>query len=259
VIGDPIDPPPADVLHQAVEFRPPLPLAGRLLALIEVLVCSGYPTQLFLVIAFNAFGFLPTTENGALSAAYVAALSLIDSTILIGLMVFFLRSHGESPRHVFLNGRPPLQESLIGLPLTFAALILGALVLLAVQRFAPSLHNVPHNPLEDVIQRPGDVWLFALVVIVAGGVREELQRAFVLHRFRVWLGGARLGLLLGSVAFGAGHLVQGADAAIATGVLGLFWGLVYLGRRSVVAPMVSHSGFDLLQIGQYLLGHGVGT
>ncbi|OFW17580.1 MAG: hypothetical protein A3F69_02100 [Acidobacteria bacterium RIFCSPLOWO2_12_FULL_66_10] len=54
-----------------------------------------------------------------------------------------------------------------------------------------------------------------------------------------------------SAAFGAGHLLQGADAAIATGLLGAFWGATYLRRRSAVAPMVSHSGFDLLQVLQF--------
>jgi len=258
VIGEPFDGLPPDDARPAAQ-QPTLPLAGRLIALIEVLVCSGYPTQLILVVAFHTYGFLPTTDSGALSPAYVAALSLIDSLILLGLIGMFLLSHGEDPRRVFLNGRSTVREAILGLPLTFVALILGGIVLVAVQRFAPSLHNVPHNPLEDVIQRPRDAWLFAVVVIVAGGVREEIQRAFVLHRFRVWLGGARTGLLVGSVAFGAGHLAQGADAAIATGVLGLFWGLLYLRRRSVVAPMVSHSGFDLLEIGQYILGQGVGT
>jgi uncharacterized protein len=259
VIGDPIDPLPPDAARPAAVQPPHPPLAGRLLALIEVLACSGYPTQLLLAVAFHAYGFLPTTENGTLSPTYVAALSLVDSTILLGLMTTFLLSHGENPRQVFLNGRSTFREGLIGVPLTILALMLGGVVLVGIQRFAPFLHNVPHNPLEDVIQQPRDVWLFAVVVVVAGGVREEMQRAFVLHRFRMWLGGARTGLVLSSVAFGAGHLVQGVDAAIATGVLGLFWGLIYLQRRSVVAPMVSHSGFDLLQIGQYLLGHGAGT
>ena len=55
-----------------------------------------------------------------------------------------------------------------------------------------------------------------------------------------------------SVAFGAGHLMQGTDAALATGLLGAFWGVVYLRRRSAVAPMVSHAGFNLLQIVQFL-------
>jgi membrane protease YdiL (CAAX protease family) len=89
-------------------------------------------------------------------------------------------------------------------------------------------------------------------VLVAGGVREEIQRAFLLHRFEVWLGGGAVGVMVTSVAFGAGHLLQGYDVAIVTGLLGAFWGVVYLRRRSAVAPMVSHAGFDLLQILQFV-------
>jgi membrane protease YdiL (CAAX protease family) len=51
-----------------------------------------------------------------------------------------------------------------------------------------------------------------------------------------------------SVAFGLGHLEQGRDAALATGVLGVVWGTIYVVRRSIVAPMVSHAGFNLLQL-----------
>ena len=39
---------------------------------------------------------------------------------------------------------------------------------------------------------------------------------------------------------------------LVTGLLGAFWGVVYLRRRSAVAPMVSHAGFDLLQILQFV-------
>ena len=59
-----------------------------------------------------------------------------------------------------------------------------------------------------------------LVVVVAGGVREEIQRAFLLRRFEVWLGGSTVGIIVTSVAFGAGHVLQGYDAAIVTGLLG---------------------------------------
>ena len=31
-------------------------------------------------------------------------------------------------------------------------------------------------------------------------------------------------------------------------LLGAFWGVIYLRRRSAVAPMVSHAGFNLLQV-----------
>ena len=72
-------------------------------------------------------------------------------------------------------------------------------------------------------------------------------------RFGQWLGGGGVGVLITSAAFGGGHLLQGKDAAIATGLLGAFWGVVYLRRRSAVAPMVSHAGFNLLQVGQFLV------
>jgi membrane protease YdiL (CAAX protease family) len=38
-----------------------------------------------------------------------------------------------------------------------------------------------------------------------------------------------------------------------TGLLGMFWAIIYLRRRSSVAPVVSHSGFNLLQLGQFLI------
>ena len=66
------------------------------------------------------------------------------------------------------------------------------------------------------------------------------------------LGGGRIGVIATSVVFGFGHLIQGVDAAVATGLLGAFWGVVYLRRRSVIGPMVSHAGFDLLQILQFV-------
>jgi membrane protease YdiL (CAAX protease family) len=163
-----------------------------------------------------------------------------------------LYAHGEHPRDVFLGRRPVVPEVVFGVPLILVALGIALTVLLVVQRFAPSLHTVPENPLQDLLRSPRDAWLFALVVLVAGGIREEIQRAFLLHRFDVFLGGSAVGVVVTSAAFGLGHFVQGVDASIATGLLGAFWGVTYLRRRSCVAPMVSHAGFDLVQVVQYL-------
>jgi len=225
-------------------------------ALIEVILCSDYPTQLAVAATLNVAGFSPLKGNGELSLGYVVTLSLVDTVLLVGLIVLFLRAHGERLRDVLLGSRPIGGEVQLGLQLTFAALLFGILVLVAVQSLVPRLHNVVHNPLQDLIRGPRNAAIFAIVVVVPGGVREEIQRAFVLHRFTVWLGGGTAGIVVGSIAFGAGHIVQGYDAAIATGLLGVFWGIVYLRRGSMVAPLVSHSGFNLLQLLQYLVFAG---
>jgi membrane protease YdiL (CAAX protease family) len=113
---------------------------------------------------------------------------------------------------------------------------------------APQLHNVPRNPLEDMLQNRGDAVMFGVVAMIAGGVREEIQRGFILHRFSQYLGGGWVGVMLYSVLFGLGHLDQGWDAAIAVATLGAIWGTIYLTRRSIIAPMVSHAGFNLTQL-----------
>ena len=54
-------------------------------------------------------------------------------------------------------------------------------------------------------------------------------------------------------AFGAFHYTQGWDVAIITGLLGLFWGYLYIRRGSVAASMVSHAGFNGTQVLQELV------
>ncbi len=241
---DPLPPDPSPHQQRSV---------GRTVALLEVLLCSDYPTQLAIGTTLAAFGLNAYVAPGRLNVTYVLILSLADSAALIGLVLLFLYTHGEKPRDVLIGRGRVLQEVAIGIPLILAALAIGLTVLVAVQRFAPSLHTVEQNPLQELMRSPRDATLFALVLVVAGGIREEVQRAFLIHRFDVWLGGGMTGIVVTSVAFGAGHLLQGVDAMLATGLLGAFWGVVYLRRRSCVAPMVSHSGFDLLQIVQYIV------
>jgi membrane protease YdiL (CAAX protease family) len=248
-----LDPPIGDV-HPSLDdtARQSPTAAERMTALLEVILCSGYPTQIALGATFAAFGFRAESAPGTLNIGFVVALSLIDTVFLVGVIVLFLRAHGESPRDVFLGSAPVWREAQRGLPLTLVALTLAFVVMLGIQQVAPWLHTVEHNPLQDLVQTKRDAMLFAVVVVVAGGVREELQRAFLLRRFERWLGGARVGIVVTSIAFGAGHLLQGADAAIATALLGAFWAVVYIRRRSAVASVVSHAGFNLLQLAQFL-------
>jgi membrane protease YdiL (CAAX protease family) len=223
--------------------------------LLEVLICSDYPTQLLIGWTLRAFGYAPHNASGDLALGYVVTLSLADTVALIALIVVFLRSHGERPFDVLIGRQPLGREVVAGARLAIVSFLLAVTVLIAIQLLAPALHTVAHNPLEDLIGgSTADMLLFGFVIVVAGGVREEIQRAFLLHRFERFLGGGAVGLVIVSIGFGSGHLIQGLDAAVVTGLLGAFWGVVYLRRRSAVASMTSHAGFNLLQLGQFLLG-----
>jgi membrane protease YdiL (CAAX protease family) len=86
---------------------------------------------------------------------------------------------------------------------------------------------VEENPLQELIQTPAQALILVAVATIGGGLREEIQRAM-------------------------GHSLQGWDAVLTTAMLGLFWGYVYIHRRSIVAPVVSHSGFNAAEIFVYL-------
>jgi membrane protease YdiL (CAAX protease family) len=234
---------------------PPTP-EQRLVAIVEILLCSDFPTQIAIGRLLALFGYFPTDAHGALRLDYVALLSFADAALLIAIILGLLAAHREPARRLFFGRRSVAGEASLGVPLIFVALGIGAVTLVVIQRVAPTLHTVPHNPLQGLIRTRADALVFGAVVIVAGAVREEVQRAFILHRFEEYLGGAAVGVVVASAAFGAGHLVQGVDVAIATALLGALWAVVYLRRRSIVAPMVSHAGFNLLQVMQFLmLGH----
>lgn len=222
-------------------------------AVIEILLTSGFPTQVALIVSLQAAGLQMRTADGALSPVFIFTLSLLDAALVVGLVFFFLHAHRESPRQVLLGARPVLREAALGLALIPAVFVVVILIFGAILVIAPELRNVPRNPLQDLLTNPRDAAVFAVVAMLAGGVREEIQRGFILHRFGQYLGGMVAGLVLHSLLFGLGHLDQGYDAVIATASLGLIWGAVFIVRRSIMAPVVSHAGFNLLQLVKFLV------
>jgi membrane protease YdiL (CAAX protease family) len=210
----------------------------------EILLCSGYPTQLLLGAGLQRAGIAPLTADGSLSVTFVFALALGDTVVLLSLIWWLLLRNGERPRDVFLGRRSVGGEAVVGVLSVPFVVMLIVVLSLVIRAFVPFLRNVPVNPLEGLLGTQTGLLAFLFVVIAAGGLREELQRAFLLHRFRHDLGSAGLGLVVTSVAFGLGHTLQGWDAAILTGALGGTWGAIYLTRGSAIAPIVSHSLFN---------------
>lgn len=223
----------------------------RLGAFIEVVLCSGFPTQILVFAALSALGLPHRTDEGWVPG-FVVIMSLTDMVLVLGLVYLFLRAHQESVIGFVLGRRRPLREVAVGLALIPAAFVIVVLVLATILTIRPELHNVTVSPFERMLQTPRDAAVFAFVVMFAGGVREEVQRAFVIRRFGQYLGGGGAGILIYSVVFGLGHLDQGYAATIATGFLGAFWGFVYWSRGSLVAPVISHAGFNLAQLLKYV-------
>lgn len=241
----------------AVPAQAPRPPQPRWLALFEAVLVCGIPTQALVGVALLTLGVSPSDDDG-LSLRFFATLSLVD-TILVGVLIrFFLHSTGERPRDVFIGARPVWREAALGLALVPIVLMTVAAVVLGLRTVFPWMQTVPINPFGSFMDTPMEAAVFVVVVVLAGGVREELQRAFILHRFEQRLGGIRLGLVLFTLTFGALHIEQGLDVAVAVGLLGLIWGIIYIRRRSAMLPIFNHAGFNTLQVVQGLLVRSLG-
>jgi membrane protease YdiL (CAAX protease family) len=118
--------------------------------------------------------------------------------------------------------------------------------------FAPHTAGSALNPVLALMRTPVDYALFLFVVLFTGGITEELQRAFIVHRFRV-LGPAWLGAALYGIWFGLGHRDQGVGGAVFSALFGFGHGLLFISRGAVIAPMVSHGLYDLLEITRHYL------
>lgn len=222
-----------------------------------VLVC-GIPTQLTIAVVLMVGAGMQPFDGTSLSLEFFATLSLFDTAVVALLIRVFLIFSGENSRDVFFGRRPIGGEVLRGVLFVPVVLIMVTAIVVCLRTVAPWMHTVTQSPLEAFMRTPLDSAIFLVVVVLAGGVREELQRAFILHRFRQHLGGIRLGLVIFSGTFGLMHLDQGVDVAIAIGLLGLFWGVLYAKRRSAVMPMVNHAGFNAAQVAQQLIARSLG-
>jgi membrane protease YdiL (CAAX protease family) len=222
-------------------------------AVFEVVAASGFPTQLALGGLLMAAGLKPFGADGQLSMTYLSVLMPADMVLLLAFVAWRIRAGSERVSDVLFGQGRWARESWLGVglvPVIFGGVVI---VMLALRTAWPALHNVDANPFEALIRSRLDALVLGVLVVVTGGFKEEVQRAFVLHRFDQRLGGARLGLVLYSLVFGTGHIIQGYDVAIVTALLGLAWGTIFLWRRSLVAPSISHAGFNAAQILQFVV------
>jgi uncharacterized protein len=191
---------------------------------------------------FGVLGRSPLTD-----ARHLVVFMWLEAAIAVVIMTVLLRFRKSSWRELGWTASGLSREVLVGLlvlPLLFGVtLVVGA----SFEAFLPRYVS-PRNPLLDKIQTGLDLGLFLLSSLFVGGFKEELQRAFVLTRFQHYLGGIWVGLVIWTSIFAVLHLYQGIDKAAAAGALGLIFGLLYIWRGKLTAPIVAHALYDVVTL-----------
>lgn len=201
-----------------------------------------------LVLASPAIRFLGlSAEDIYGDVPHLVLYLMLETSLTLGIILILLWTGGRRLRDLGWTRRGWWKESFAGVsvvPLLFGAVFLvGILFPIFLPQYVSE-----SNPLLEMIQDGTDLGLLLLSSVIVGGIKEEVQRAFILVHFRNHLGGAVPGLILWSAFFGAGHSFQGVDYAVAAGVLGLLFGLLYLWRGHLAAPIVAHALYDVVTL-----------
>ena len=241
-------------------------LIRRFLALFEVLLVA-LAGVFFVQLGFMVFNIGRSQLLGDTRILFISLAS--EACISLALIALFLRSRGQSFRTIGWIWKKGGREALLGIscvPFLFASTFLVGIFFTLV---LPQYVSIT-NPLLDSVKGYGALIFLLVSSILVGGIKEEIQRAFVLDRFERYLGpvfltcffrifghkrfadeqtgrtvGLTVGLILWSLFFAVGHALQGVDSAAGAGILGLCFGLLYIWRRNLVAPMLAHALFDV--------------
>jgi membrane protease YdiL (CAAX protease family) len=222
------------------------PWIDRLLAFFEVLMLSGIISSVLASLIFAGL-YRKNTDLIAANAKILVSFILLESALTFLFLFVILKAHRETISGLGLRWIHWKSNFFIGLAVAPCLLLINAFIALIFRNFLPNYY-LEKNPLTEGIQTPFQLGLFILAALIAGGIKEELQRAFIIRRFRRYLGGAGLGLLLWSFAFGAGHYVQGVQGIVTATIYGLIFGLLYLIRGSLIGPIVAHGTYDTLAL-----------
>jgi hypothetical protein len=132
------------------------PRRERAGAFLEVLLCSGVPTQLLIGQVLALGGWSPFTGAGVPQAGPLFALALIDTLVLLALIAALQRARGETMGGLLLGGRLIRREAWFGVVLVPALFLAVGVTVLTLRQLFPWLHNVPANPFEQLMRTPRD-------------------------------------------------------------------------------------------------------
>jgi membrane protease YdiL (CAAX protease family) len=181
---------------------------------------------------------------GAKSRLYLLIIGV--QCLLLGALAIICRRHGITAAE--LGERPGNLVLTLGLSAGLL-ILLAAMTALNVRQ----LKAMNREPLEKALSRlrrflpisRRELLLFGVMALTAGICEELLYRGWLVAFLGALTGSIWLGILIGGAIFGLGHSYQGPRGIVTTGVLGLLFGVLYVGIGSLYPVQLLHFAINL--------------
>jgi membrane protease YdiL (CAAX protease family) len=180
---------------------------------------------LFLILPSMAMSFF-LTERGSVGFGFAALSTILRDLALVSLVLFFLWHNREPVARIGWVTRHVWPDVILGIvlfvPVTFGSAALDG----ALQSVG---FSSPATPSFLEVQNTPQTALAVVLVIVVAVAEETIFRGYL-------------------IVFSFGHGYEGTAGVVTVGVMGAAFALVYVWRRSLVAPVVMHFLQDFMSI-----------
>jgi membrane protease YdiL (CAAX protease family) len=203
-------------------------------------------TFCFLIVPGLAFSFVagPTVKENFLLGIFGVMLS---DLALVTLVLFFLWHNGEKLRRVGWVSKGYFGEIILGVAL-FVPLVFAMSFL---QSWLQSLGlSFPKGHIPSFLEPTGTFQRIAatILVVVVAISEETIFRGYLILRFKSVTHSAAYAVIVSSIIFSIGHGYEGVGGVIIVGIMGTVFALIYLWRKSLIAPIVMHFMQDFIAI-----------
>lgn len=201
---------------------------------------------LFLIVP-SAILSLFVVRQGSLSFTIVAVSTILRDIGLVALIVLFVSRDNETIRQIGWTFRNGWWDVLLGIAL-FVPFILAVGLLESAFRAAGLSAPPTSRPPFLTAQGYGEFALGFLLVVVVAAAEETIFRGYLILRLRNLVRSSLVAVLASAAVFSLGHGYEGSAGVATVGLIGVGLGLIYLWRKSLVAPIVIHFLMDFLSI-----------
>ena len=221
---------------QKTDTRPP----GRRQQLVEVSVF------LLLIVPSMLLSFF-VVRQGGLRFTIVAVSTIVRDLSLMSLVLFFAWRNGESLGRIGWTLSGKWREVALGVGLFLPFFYGVGLVGTALEAAG---FSTPSTPLPSFLtaRGTGESLLAIILVAVVAITEETIFRGYLILRFTGAFLHPGLAVFLSAGIFSLGHGYEGSAGVITVGIMGVVLALIYLWRKSLVAPIVIHFLQDFLGI-----------
>ncbi len=200
---------------------------------------------LFLIVPPMATSFL-INDQSRLGFKTGATFSILSDLGLVSLIFYFIWRNREPLHCIGLTRRNFSKEVVWGLVLFFP--MMYATNLLSGVLHAAGFSSPTKLPSFLVATGHAGLFMAVVLVIVVAFVEETLFRGYLIRRFNTATQRPWAAVIFSALIFSVGHGYEGMAGVISIFCLGIALAVIYLWRKSLVAPMIIHFCIDFSSI-----------